>query len=160
IGIKLAVALADEDLLMERFGRLHRLTEARIVARHIAPAEKSHSFARDLFREDLLDLPAPRLFTRHEQHTDRILARSRQREAEFSGLLGKEPVRNLNQNAGAVAGARIGAHGASMFEVQQNSQRVRNDRVRLPSFDVGNEADATRVLVEGWIIKALRGGNA
>src|SRR5262249_49000222 len=42
----------------------------------------------------------------------------------------------------------------------QNGQRVRNDRVRLPSFDVGNEADTTRVLVKGRIIKALRGGNA
>ena len=36
-----ATALADEDLLMHRLGRFHRLPERRIVGRHVAPAEKS-----------------------------------------------------------------------------------------------------------------------
>src|SRR5262249_34575755 len=91
---------------------------------------------------------------------DRIIARWGQREAEFGCLLGKKAVGNLNQNAGAVAGARVGADGAAMFEVQQNGERVRNDRVRPASFDVGNETNTARVLIEGRVIKTLRGRNA
>jgi len=159
VGVEIAIAFADKDLLVERFGRLHGLTEARIIVRHIAPANKPHSLPRNLFREDGLDFSAPRIFARHEQHADRIIARSGQREAELGCLLGKKPVGKLNQNAGAVAGARIGADGAAMLEVQQNGQRVRNDRVRPASFDVGNETDTARILIEGRVIKTLRGGN-
>jgi hypothetical protein len=36
-------------------------------------------------------------------------------------------VRDLHQNAGAVAGARIGADGAAMFEVAENADRVGDD---------------------------------
>ncbi len=42
-------------------------------------------------------------------------------------LAGEEGVRDLHQDAGAVAGARVGADGAAMLEVAQDAQRVGDD---------------------------------
>ena len=73
---------------------------------------------------------------------DRVFARLRQREAELGRLRGEEVVRDLHQNAGAIAGARIGADRAAMFEIAEDRKRVLDDLVRLAALDVGDEADA------------------
>ena len=72
------------------------------------------------------------------------------------GLLGEELVRDLHQDAGAVAHARIGADRAAMLEIAQDAQAVLDDLVRLAALDVGDEADAAGVLVERRIVQALR----
>ena len=69
-------------------------------------------------------------------------------------------MRNLHQDAGAVAGARVGADRAAVLEVQQNGQRVFDDLVRLASLDVGDEADAAGILVERGIVEAACGRHA
>ena len=71
-----------------------------------------------------------------------------QREAEPVRLLGEELVRDLHQDAGAVAGARIGADRAAVLEVAQDGERVLDQLVRLAALDVGDEADAAGILVE------------
>ena len=43
------------------------------------------------------------------------------------GLAGEELVRDLHQDAGAVAGARIGADRAAMLEIEQDGERVLDD---------------------------------
>ena len=78
------------------------------------------------------------------------------REAEPVGLLGEELVRDLHQDAGAVAGARIGADRAAMLEVAQDGERVLDQLVRLAALDVGDEADAAGILLERRIVEALR----
>src|SRR5262249_11693809 len=80
----------------------------------------------------------------------------RQLEAELAGHLGEELVRDLHQDAGAVAGARIGADRAAMLEIAQDRERVLNDLVRLAPLDVGDEADTARILVERRIVETLR----
>ena len=55
-------------------------------------------------------------------------------------------MRDLHQDAGAVAGARIGADRAAMLEIEQDGQRVLDDLVRLAALDVGNESDAAGIL--------------
>ena len=42
----------------------------------------------------------------------------------------------------AVAGARIGADRAAMFEIDQDGERILDDLLRLASLDVGDESDA------------------
>ena len=64
----------------------------------------------------------------------------------------EELVRDLHQDAGAVAGARIGADRAAMFEIDENCQRILDDLVRLAALDVGDEADAAGILVERGIV--------
>src|SRR3981081_4518875 len=110
--------------------------------------EKFALVVLDLGGDDALDNFAPRLFLRHEQRADRVFAGPRQREAELLGFAREERVRNLHQNAGAVARARIGAARAAMLEVAKNVERVGDDLMRLLALDVGDEADAARILFE------------
>jgi len=69
--------------------------------------------------------------------------------------LREEGVRNLHENAGAVAGARIGADRAAMFEVAENVDRVGDDLMRLLALDVGDEADAAGILLHAEVVHAL-----
>ena len=87
---------------------------------------------------------------------DRVFARLRQGEAEPVGLLGEELVRDLHQDAGAVAGARIGADRAAVLQIAQDGERVLDQLVRVPALDVGDEADAAGILVERRIVETLR----
>ena len=73
-------------------------------------------------------------------------------------LAGEELVRDLHQDAGAVAGARIGADRAAMLEVDQNRQRILDDLVRLAALDVGDESDAAGILGECRIVEAMTFG--
>ena len=126
---------------MLRLGRLDRITERRIVGRHIAPAEQRQTFTRDHLCIDVAnDLP-PVCVGRHEQITDRILAGLRQFESELGGFLGKELVRNLHEDAGAVSHARIRADSAAMLEVAEDAQTVFDDLMRFAAFDVRDESE-------------------
>ncbi len=151
------LAAADEHLHVRGFGRLDGLAERAIVGRHVAPAEQYQSFVPDLVGDDALDDVAPCRFLRHEQRADGIFARLRQLEADLAGLAHEKRVRNLHQDAGAVAGARIGADRAAMFEVAEDADRVGDDLMRLPALDVGNEADAAGNLLERGIVETLGG---
>src|SRR5436190_3467920 len=75
------------------------------------------------------------------------------------GFADKELVRRLHQNAGAVAGARIGADRTAMFEIAQDRERVLDDLVRLAALDVGDEADTAGILFVARIEQAVRGGH-
>ena len=44
-----------------------------------------------------------------------------------AGLLAEEPVRHLDQNAGAVAGVHLAAARAAMQQVDQQLQRLLDD---------------------------------
>ena len=61
---------------------------------------------------------------------------------------------DLQEYAGAVAHARIGADRAAMLEVEQNGEAVVDDLVRLASLEIGDEADAAGILLERGIVKA------
>ena len=136
---------------------LTRFTERRVVGRHIAPAKHRKPLARDHLGIDVAnDLPPVRIL-RHEQIADCVFARLWQLEADPGRFLDKKLVRNLHQDAGAVAHARIGADRAAMLEVEQNGEAVVDDLVRLASLKIGDEADAAGILVERGIVKAARG---
>ncbi len=147
--------LSNEHLHVDGFGRRHRDAERRIVGRDVgAPAEQLEAFLRgDLF-ERLAHHVAAFGVARHEQHADAVLAGLRQRDAELLRLAREELVRDLHQDAGAVAGARIGADRAAMLEIAENLQRVLHDLLGLAALDVGNEADAAGILGESGIVEA------
>ena len=155
-GFRSAIA-ADEDLHVVRFGRLHGLAERCIVGRHVAPTKQHQPLVADLVGDDALDDIAPRGLARHEQRADGVLAGRRQLKADLRGLAYEEAVRNLHQDAGAVTGARIGADRAAVFEIAQNVDRIRDDLMRLPALDIGNEADAAGVLLLAYVVQAFRG---
>ena len=144
----MCVAAADEHLHVGGLGRLDGFAERGIVGRHVAPAEQHQLLVLDLVGDDALDDFAPRRLLRHEQRADRVVAGLRQLEADLGGLAREEGVRNLHQDAGAVAGARIGADRAAMFEIAENVERVGDDLVRLLALDIGDEADAAGILFQ------------
>ena len=156
VGLRRAVA-ADEHLHVGGFGRLDGLAERGIVGRHVAPAEQHQAFGLDLVGDDALDDIAPRRLARHEQRADGVVAGLRQLEADLRGLAREEGVRDLHQDAGAVAGARIGADRAAMLEIAENADRVGDDLMRLLALDVGDEADAAGILFEAEIVEAFGG---
>jgi hypothetical protein len=158
---KLLFPLSNENLHVEGFSRLHGVAKCRIVDRHVAaPAEDRQTFVGCDLLENLAHLLTALGVARHEQHADAVFAGRRQRDAEILGLARKKLVRNLRQNAGAVAGARIGADRAAVFEVAEDLQRIFDDLMRLAALDVGDEADAAGILVEARIVHALHVGHA
>ncbi len=64
-------------------------------------------------------------------------------------------MRDLDENAGTVAGQRVGADGAAVLEVLQDLQRVFDDLVRLAALHVGDEADAACIAFEVGIEEPL-----
>ena len=69
-------------------------------------------------------------------------------------------MRDLDQDPGAVAGVGFAAAGAPVVEVDQGRQAVAHDLVRLPPFQVDEEADAAGVVLVAGVVEALGRGIA
>ena len=67
-------------------------------------------------------------------------------------------MRDLDGDAGAVAGFRIAAAGAAVRQVEEDLNPLQDDVVRLLAFDVHHEADTAGVVLQRGVIKALRIG--
>jgi len=81
-------------------------------------------------------------------------------EAALMRLAFEERVRDLHQDAGAVAGARIASAGAAMGEVVEDLQRFEDDIVRALAGDVDDEADAAGIVFVRRIVQSFSPGNA
>ena len=75
-------------------------------------------------------------------------------------LAREELVRNLDQDAGAVAGFRIAAAGAAMRQVDQDLQSLEDDVVRLLALDVDHETDAAGVVLVAGVVETLLRGES
>ena len=95
-----------------------------------------------------------------ERHAHTVLAARRQREAQLAAFPHEELVRNLDQDAGAVAGFRIAAACSAVRQVDQKLYALDDDLVGLLTLDIGDEADATRIAFVGGVIETLRRGQA
>ena len=93
---------------------------------------------------------------RQKKLADRVFAGLRQGDAQFFGLLREKFVRNLDKNAAAVAKLRIGADGASVIQIEQDSQAHLDDVVAGRVVQIGDEADAAGIVLLGGIVKTLR----
>ena len=80
---------------------------------------------------------------RQEDQAAAVGAGLRQRERR---RLAQEPVRHLDQDAGAVAGVRIGPARAAMFEVDEELECRADYRMGACALDVGHEANAARIV--------------
>ncbi len=148
-SVAMLAAAADEDLHVERLGRLHDLAERGIVDRHVAPAEQRLALAATTFSAMIVehDLPPFRV-ARHEQGADRVMAGLGQRDAELrppsrrrSGAGSAPACRRRRRRAGRRR-PRRDARGCSRI-----CKRVLDDLVRLAVLDVGDEADAAGILL-------------
>ena len=87
---------------------------------------------------------------------DGVVAGLGKRDAERRGDHFEELVRNLHEDAGAVAGKRVGADGAAMGQILQDLEALLDDFVARPGLQVGDEADAAGIVFSLWIVESLR----
>jgi hypothetical protein len=105
---------ADEQLA-DRGARVARdRADRRVVDGDVAPAEDALAVVHDRGLEDRLALAAPGRALREEHRRDGVVAGRRQRDAHGSQGCGVQLVRDLEEDARAVAGAGVAASGAAM----------------------------------------------
>ena len=147
---------ADEHLPVVRLGLDHATAEAGIVGGHVAPAEELQAFGLDHAFHHRLAVDALREVPRHEHMADGVVAGLGKRDAERPGDHFEELMRNLHEDAGAVAGKRVGADGAAMGQILQDLEALLDDFVARPGLQVGDEADAAGIVFSLWIVESLR----
>jgi len=97
-------------------------------------------------------------FDGQKGHADAVLAFGGQAEAEARALADEELVRDLDEDAGAVAGFGIAAAGSTVGEVDEDLDAFGNDVMGFVAFDAGDEADAAGVVLVAGVVEALGGG--
>jgi hypothetical protein len=155
IGHHHALSAADEDLADERLDALHRFAKPRVLDRNIAPAEEDLAFVLDGPFDFVLAREARCRLLGEEHHADPVLARLREADALGGKLFAEKRVRNLDQDPGAVARQRVGAHRPAMGEIAQDLEALLDDSMAFLPLDVRHEANAARIMLVRGVIKAL-----
>ena len=148
----------DERLPHERLGGLGGVAQRGVLGRHGAPSEELAALGLHDLLETLLYLAADGGVARQEDQAGAVLADLGQGETERLADLGEKLVRELDEDAGTVAGIDLGAAGAAVVQVAQDLQPVLDHLVRLAAFHVHDEADAAGIVLEPRIVKALLAG--
>ena len=151
-------AATDEHLPVRGLDLAHGFAEIGGIDGNLAPAEQRQRFGLERLGRDRLGALARRLVGGHEELADAVLAGLGQVEAELGAFLREERVRDLRENAAAVAELGIGADRAAVIEVHENAQAHLHDLMRLAILHVRDEADAAGVMLLGGIVETLRTG--
>ena len=122
------------------------------------PSTVEPFFADDSFDDAFARLRGAVRFHGQEHHANAVFAGGRQGEAEFGAFRARKTVRDLDQDAGAIARFRIAAAGAAMGQVDQDLDALYDDVVRFLALDVGHKADAAGVVLMARVVEALRSG--
>ena len=131
------------------------LAQVMRIDRHLAPKEQRHAgLSAALLKHAMGILYAPVVLW-EEQHGHAIVALCRQNLAALLSLFTEKVMRNLEQDASAVAGVLLESRAAAVLQVDQNGQRIVQNLVMALTVDIGKRADATCVVVEFGAIKAL-----
>ena len=85
-----------------------------------------------------------------------IMAGLRQLDAECAALLAQKRIRDLDEDAGAVASDGIGADSTAVLQVLQNCECVLDQLVRSVAFEVGNEPHTAGIVLAARIEEAAR----
>ena len=144
-------ALRDEDLFEHRLDGHRARADRAVVGRHVAPADQALAFfGRDRGQQPLDRFAVGRI-ARQEHEADAVLAGGRERRRSN---LSQKLVRDLEEDAGAVAGVGLAAARAAVRQVLEHLQRLADDGVRLAAFDVHDEADAAGVVLVAGVVEA------
>ncbi len=61
-------------------------------------------------------------------------------------------MRQLSQNAGAVAGVRVRSGGSPVLKIAQDAQRARHHVMAAPGGEIGDETHTTGVVFETAVV--------
>ena len=152
-----AAVLADHDLLDLGARRVGLLADDVDVDRHLAPAVDGVARLEDLGLDDaaaaLLGLEVG---LGKEDHADgeALVARLVPGVAD---MLDEEVLRDLQVDAGAVAGLPVGVDGAAVPHLLQGADAVDHDLAAGHAVDGGDETDAAGVVLFGRVVEAVGG---
>ena len=149
------VRTAQEGLQDSGHTGVGRLAQVVRVNRHLAPKEQRHAGLGAALLKHAAGILYALLVLREEQHGHAIVALCRQNLATLLSLFTEKVMRNLEQDAGAVAGVLLESRAAAVLQVDQNGQCVVQDLVMALAVDIGKRADAACIVVEFGAIKAL-----
>ncbi|SCE61033.1 hypothetical protein GA0115253_108983 [Streptomyces sp. Termitarium-T10T-6] len=148
-----ALAVGNEDLAEGGHGGAGAVAEKFGGDRDVAPAEDLQA----LLGRDLLDRADGLGGVVGGEEGDAHGIRAGL--GKFEGGLGaQEGVRDLTEDAGAVAGVGLGAGGAAVFEVAQYGQRLLDQLMAGHTGQSGHEPDATGVVLVTGVVHPLLGG--
>ena len=97
---------------------------------------------------------------RQEAHGHAIATRPAKLHSELRTLLRKKFMRDLDQNASAIAGLRVRTRSAAMSQVDQHLETLANDLLALLASNAGNQAHAASIMLILWPVQTLGVGNA
>src|SRR5258706_777444 len=95
---------------------------------------------------------------RQEHHTDAVTPRLRQNESQLYALPRQELMRDLNENACAVARFRIAPAGATVRQIDEDLDPFLHDLVRFLAIKIHHEAHAAGVVLLTGMIQSLWSG--
>ncbi len=145
----------DEDLLEGRRDGGGRPPDAVEPGRHHTPAQHRAPFLGGDGVDEAAQGGRGGGVVGQEDQPGAVVTGRRQVEGERRA---EERVWHLQEDAGAVAGARVGAAGAAVLQVDQEIQRLPHDIVRLAAFEMGDEADAAGVVLVTGPVESLVAG--
>ena len=144
------VSTANKNLLQDRLFFAHRGRHGHFtVHRHIAPAQQHLAFRFHSTFKRLLARQARGVFFRQKHHAHAVFAGGRQRDRLLGHFFTVQRIRQLNQNASAIAHQLVSTHSTPMVQVFKNFQALLHDRMRLVTLDVRDKTHAASVMLVG-----------
>ena len=149
------VRTAQEGLQDSRHAGAGRLAQVVRIDGYLAPKEQRYAGLGAALLKHATGILYALVVLREEQHGHAIVALCRQNLAALLGLFTEKVMRNLEQDAGAVAGVLLESRATAVLQVDQNGQCIVQNLVMALTVDIGKRADATCIVVEFGAIKAL-----
>ena len=149
------VRTAQEGLQDSGHAGAGRLAQVVRVDGHLAPKEQRHAGLGTALLKHAAGILYALVVLREEQHGHAIVALCRQNLTALLSLFTEKVMRNLEQDASAIAGILLESRAAAVLQVDQNGQRVVQNLVMALTIDIGKRADAACIVVEFGAIKAL-----
>jgi hypothetical protein len=128
------------------------------VGGHIAPAEHHLAFGTGSALDLFLAGEAGGVLLGQEDHADTVFTGGRQGHALLGHLFAEKGIRNLDQDAGAIALQRVGTDRTPVVQVLEDLETLIDDLVSSVALDMCDEADTTGVMFVGGVVKTLLQG--
>ena len=119
----------------------------------VAPAKEDLTLNARIELDQLLQLAAALRVVRQEANANGVEAGLGQLELEHTA---QECVRDLNEDAGAVAARNVGALGATVLKIVERLQRLLNYAMRRDVVELRDHRHATGIVLISGVVEALR----
>ena len=148
----------DVDLAQHRGRAAGEPPELPGIDRHVAPAEDPLALGLGDLGEHPLAGGARGRVGWEEDLAHAVAAAWRHLEAQAQALALEEAVRQLEENAGAVTGARVGTACRPVRQPLQDVETLLDDGARFLPSEVGHEAEPAGVVLHRWLVEAVPRG--